>query len=270
MGETDLRDLIREIVERELKGLSVPQVPAALSPAPAPTPVVPPPPAPVPAPAAPATGPAKAPGAAALEIRIGEKVLTAQDLEAVPAGSTVVIKPGTLVTPLVREVAAGRRIRVRFADEGGKPSVALAADHGGFRMKETVKALLAELGYPFFDYGTDSESPVDYPEYAHKVARAVSENHHELGIIVDGAGIGSCMAANKVPGVRAAQCNTPALARNSREHNFANVLTLGGKAVSPEEAREIVKAWLETPWGEERHARRVRMIGEIERRYLKE
>ncbi len=261
MGSEDLKLIIRGIVARELA--------AALggsAPAPADAPA-----APV-ASAVPAPAPAPAPAGkpSALQVRFQEKVLTAQDLETVAPGTVILLRAGTLITPLVREMAEERRLRLREEGEGGLPSVALGADHGGYRLKETLKGFLQEWGYPVFDYGTDSESPVDYPEYAHKVARAVSENHQALGVIVDGAGIGSCMVANKVPGVRAAQCGSVALARNSREHNYANVLTLGGKNVTVEEARAILKAWLETEWGEERHGRRVGRITEIERRYFKE
>jgi ribose 5-phosphate isomerase B len=205
-----------------------------------------------------------------LELRLHQKVLTAGDLEAVEPHTTVIVPVGTIVSPLVHDVVAAKKLRLRFENEGGRPSVALASDHGGFRLKEALKGFLMEWGHPFFDFGTHSEDAVDYPEFAHKAAKAVAEGHYELGIVVDGAGIGSCMAANKVPGVRAAMCYDAATARNSREHNFANVLTLGGKMISVEQAREIVRTWLDTPWGAERHARRVRLIREIEMKYLKD
>ena len=266
MGSEDLKLIIRGIVARELAAALGGSAPAPAAPADVPA-------APA-APAVPAAAPAPAPAPGgkppAPQMRFPEKVLTAQDLESVAPGTVVLLRAGTLITPLVRELAEERRLRLREEGEGGLPSVALGADHGGYRLKEALKNFLQEWGYPVFDYGTDSEAPVDYPEYAHKVARAVSENHQALGVIVDGAGIGSCMAANKVPGVRAAQCGSVALARNSREHNYANVLTLGGKIVTVEEARAILTAWLETEWGEERHGRRVQRITEIERRYFRE
>jgi ribose 5-phosphate isomerase B len=134
-------------------------------------------------------------------------------------------------------------------------------------MKEQIKNLLADLGHDFQDFGTHSSDAVDYPDYAHLVARAVAGATCDLGIVVDGAGIGSCMTANKVPGVRAAMCYDEASARNSREHNGANVLTLGGKMISADRMKEIVRTWLATELTEERHRRRVEKITAIEEQY---
>jgi ribose 5-phosphate isomerase B len=133
-----------------------------------------------------------------------------------------------------------------------------------------LKGYLSELGYGVVDCGTDSTSSVDYPDFALAVARSVAQGRAWCGVVVDGAGIGSCMAANKVPGVRAAMCYDQATAVNSREHNHANVLTLGAGLIGPNLARQIVKTWLETPAGGGRHARRVDRIMEIERRFLRE
>ncbi len=119
------------------------------------------------------------------------------------------------------------------------------------------------------DLGTHGKEAVDYPDFAHAVAEAVACGRADLGIMVDGAGIGSAIAANKVPGIRAAMCYDAATARNAREHNFANVLTLGGRMIDAARMREIVTAFLETPTGAERHAARVRKIMEIEKKYLK-
>ena len=146
--------------------------------------------------------------------------------------------------------------------------VALGADHGGYRLKERIAADLVERGYEVHDCGTDSAESVDYPDFAHAVARLVADGGCRVGIVVDGAGIGSCMVANKVPGVRAATCWDVSSARNSREHNHANVLVLGAGLIGDNLALEIVRAWLLMPWGGDRHARRVRKITEIERRYL--
>jgi ribose 5-phosphate isomerase B len=148
-------------------------------------------------------------------------------------------------------------------------AVALGADHGGFSMKEDLKPYLSELGYQIIDCGTHSTDSVDYPDLAYAVAQLVSDGRAWRGIIVDGAGIGSCMAANKVPGVRAAMCYDHATAVNSREHNDANVLTLGGVLVGGSLARQIAKVWLETDFGGGRHARRVDKIVGIERRFLR-
>ena len=148
-------------------------------------------------------------------------------------------------------------------------AIAIGADHGGFEMKQMLKGHLADLGHPVIDCGTDSTAPVDYPDLAFAVARLVAQGTAGRGIIIDGAGIGSCMAANKVPGVRAAMCYDQATAANSREHNYANVLTLGAGLIGPNLARQIVKTWLDTPVGADRHARRVEKIMDIERRFSK-
>ena len=147
--------------------------------------------------------------------------------------------------------------------------VAVGADHGGYPLKQKLAAYLGELGYEAVDCGTHSTDSVDYPDFAHEVARRVASGECKWGIVVDGAGIGSCMAANKVPGVRAALCYDLSSARNSREHNLANVLTLGAGLIGENLAKQIVRTWLETPWGASRHERRVGLITEIERRYLK-
>lgn len=151
----------------------------------------------------------------------------------------------------------------------GRVAVAIAGDHGGWRLKDAIGAWLEEHGYAVRDCGTHSDDAVDYPDLAHAVAQLVADGSCRWGIIVDGAGIGSAMAANKVPGVRAAMCYDQATAVNSREHNHANVLTLGAGLIGSNLARQIVESWLETPAGGGRHARRVDKIMDIERRYLK-
>jgi ribose 5-phosphate isomerase B len=148
--------------------------------------------------------------------------------------------------------------------------VALGADHGGFALKESLKTYLTELGYQVVDCGTHSAEPVDYPDLAYAVARLVSSGEAWRGIVVDGAGIGSAMAANKVPGVRAALCYDHATALNSREHNDANVLTLGAGLIGPNLARQIAETWLSTAFGGGRHQRRVDKIMEIEQRFSKD
>ena len=127
--------------------------------------------------------------------------------------------------------------------------IAIGADHGGYSLKESLKPHLAELGYEVVDCGTHNSDPVDYPDIAYAVARLVADGTCANGIIIDGAGIGSCMAANKVPGVRAALCYDHATAVNSREHNHANVLTLGAGLIGASLARQIVTDWLATPYG---------------------
>ena len=148
-------------------------------------------------------------------------------------------------------------------------TVALGADHGGLAMKQDLAKYLAELGYAVNDCGTFTADPVDYPDIAYAVAKLVSDGAAWRGVIIDGAGIGSAMVANKVPGVRAALCYDLSTARNAREHNDANVLTLGARLIGAGLARDIVKAFLETECTEDRHKKRVEKIMQVERRYLK-
>jgi len=202
----------------------------------------------------------------------GKQVITEHELRTTSAGDTLRIDEGAIITPLASDLARERGVnieRVRRRTAARRHRIALGADHGGFEMKELVKRVLADLGHDFQDFGTHSTEAVDYPDYAHAVARAVARGVCDLGIIVDGAGIGSCMVANKVPGVRASLCYDEASARNSREHNGANVLTLGGKMISSDLMREIVRAWLSSELTEDRHRRRVNKIDAIEREYLK-
>ena len=193
-------------------------------------------------------------------------LITEDDIRAATMGSTLRIAAKALVTPLAADLARERHItleRVAVASLGGreqKRRIAIGADHGGFEMKEALKTLLDELGCEYQDFGTNSTSPVDYPDFAQAVALAVARKTCDLGVMIDGAGIGSCMVANKIPGIRAAMCYDAASARNSREHNGANVLTLGGKSISNEKMQEIVRVWLATELTEERHRRRVAKI----------
>jgi deoxyribose-phosphate aldolase len=143
--------------------------------------------------------------------------------------------------------------------------IAIGADHGGFELKEQLKSFLRDKGHAVRDLGTNSKDPVDYPKIAKDVAQLVSNGTVRYGIMVDGAGIGSAMVANKVPGVLAAAAYNEALARNSREHNDANVLTLGSGQVSTEEAKRIVEVFLETECTADRHRKRVNMIRELDK-----
>jgi ribose 5-phosphate isomerase B len=202
----------------------------------------------------------------------GKRALTEHEIRQVSSGDTIRIDEDALVTPLAADLAAERGIqieRVRRRSAAAKRRIALGADHGGFEAKEKVKLILADLGHDCQDFGTHSNEPVDYPDYAHIVATAVARGSCDLGIIIDGAGIGSCMVANKVPGIRAAMCYDEATSRNSREHNGANVLTLGGKMISSEQIAKIVRAWLSSELTEERHKRRVAKIDAVERQYVR-
>lgn len=207
----------------------------------------------------------------------GRVVIDVESLQSIQPGGRFDVPAGAIVTPLARDYARERRITLTESSPTspaplpapGKRTVALGADHGGYALKEQLKSYLGELGWQVHDVGPYSPESVDYPDYAYAVASLVSEGRCEVGIMIDGVGIGSCMAANKVPGVRAAMCYDISTARNSREHNHANVLTLGGQMIGPLLAKQIVKTWLETPYGPDRHARRVGMIDAIEARYLK-
>ncbi|RMH00406.1 MAG: ribose 5-phosphate isomerase B [Chloroflexi bacterium] len=214
-------------------------------------------------------------------------ILDAQQIEELPAGSVYHVPAGTLVTPLARQTALERHIRLveeSVAGEtavsstpsptftaSGKQVIAIGADHGGYQLKEILKTFLetADNNYTVIDCGTNSPDSVDYPDFAYAVARLVADGRAWRGIIIDGAGIGSCMAANKVPGVRAAMCYDQATAVNSREHNNANVLTLGAGLIGPNLAKQIVQTWLTTEFAGGRHARRVNKIEQIEKRFTK-
>lgn len=152
-------------------------------------------------------------------------------------------------------------------DGGGREGIAIGGDHGGWVLKLHIGLMLADDGYAVHDCGTNSPDPVDYPDIALAVAQLVADGTCRWGIVVDGAGIGSAMVANKVPGVRAANCHDLSSARNSREHNHANVLTLGARVLGEGLATDIVRTWLATDWGPGRHAARVEKITQVERRF---
>lgn len=201
----------------------------------------------------------------------GKRAITEYEIRLAKPGDTLRIDEAAIITPLAADLARERNVnfeRVRRTATNRR-KIAIGADHGGVEMKEQLKRLLADLGHEFQDFGAHSAEAVDYPDYAHLVARAVARGTCDLGVMIDGAGIGSCMVANKVPGVRAAMCYDEASARNSREHNGANVLTLGGKMIPDDRMRAIVTAWLATELTEDRHKRRVAKIDAIEAEYLK-
>lgn len=215
------------------------------------------------------------------------------DLINLPGGSVFQAPPGAMITPLARQLALDRRIQIfeqAAAATDHRPTaaaqqpqaatrptsgvaadrvIALAADHGGFVLKEQLKSFLQSQGYQLIDCGTNSDSAVDYPDFAFAAAQLVGQGKAWRAILVDGAGIGSCMTANKLPGVRAAMCYDLPTAINSRQHNDANVLTLGAGMITPELAVQISKTWLETDFGGGRHARRVDKIKKIEQRFLR-
>ncbi len=192
------------------------------------------------------------------------KVITEEDVLSIKAGGTLQVSTNSIITPSAIDRANANKIKIVAAEDPKKKIVALGADHAGFDRKEQIKKWIAELGYEVRDFGTHDTNPVDYPDFAFAVAMAVARGECHFGIVIDGAGIGSCMAANKVPGIRAAMCYDEATAKNSREHNFANVLTLGARLIDEATTRHIVNSWLVTGYGEERHARRVHKITQYE------
>ncbi len=198
-------------------------------------------------------------------------IITEDDVRDLAPGARLRVAEGARLTPLAADIVRERRIELvrRRPRRGTRAAklVAVGADHGGYKLKEELKDFLAELGHRAHDFGTHSTDAVDYPDIAHAVARAVARGEADLGIIIDGAGVGSAMTANKVPGVRAAACYSVKVAVNSREHNDANVLTLGSGTINSEEMRAIVRAWLTTEISEDRHKRRVAKIEAVERQY---
>jgi ribose 5-phosphate isomerase B len=198
-------------------------------------------------------------------------VITAGEI---PASGELRVAAGAIVTPSARDLALERGVKIVELAAGQLPAlappektVALGADHGGFRLKEALKPVLAELGFAVCDCGVLEETPADYPDIALKVAEMVAGGLAARGVVIDGAGIGSAIAANKVPGIRAALCYDRSTARSSREHNDSNVLTLGGRLLTATQAEEVLRTWMATPFGGGRHAARIRKITEIEKRY---
>jgi ribose 5-phosphate isomerase B len=202
-----------------------------------------------------------------------KKVITVQD---VPLSGDLRVPIGTIITPSAYEVAGARGVRILELPEDqlsalapADRTIAIGADHGGFSLKEALKPVLESLGFQLRDVGVHEEKAADYPDLARKVAELVAGGTAARGVAIDGAGIGSCMAANKVPGVRAALCYDKASARNSREHNDSNVLTLGARLLTQTQAEEVLRTWIATPFAGGRHQARVQKIIDIEQHYLK-
>jgi ribose 5-phosphate isomerase B len=192
--------------------------------------------------------------------------------------------PGAIVTALARDLARERGLTLvateplpAVPDEPPRTSapnppnvVALGCDHGGFALKADVVGWVEAAGMKVLDLGTDAATPsVDYPDFAYAVARTVAAGGARFGIAIDGAGLGSAMAAGKVPGIRAAPCWSVFTAYNARAHNDANVLTLGSRVLGVETARTVVETFLATPFEGGRHARRVDKLSDIERRFAR-
>jgi ribose 5-phosphate isomerase B len=202
-------------------------------------------------------------------------IITESDARILEIGATVSLKAGGHITPLAADTLRERRIVVLSAVaeaslDGLAPvadikTLAIGSDHSGVALKAKLREYLRQRGLSVLDVGTEGSDPVDYPDIAAQVARLVSRKEVDAGIVIDGAGIGSAIAANKVAGARAAMCTDKTLARYSREHNGANVLALGASLVSVDDAKAIVDTWLGTPMGEARYIRRLAKIRALEK-----
>jgi ribose 5-phosphate isomerase B len=206
-------------------------------------------------------------------------IITEADARTLDIGSTVELTTGGHVTPLARDTLAARRVTVVGAGSGDAGAaaalvpvsdirrVAIGSDHTGVALRRTLVQHLRGRGVAVTDLGTDGTAPVDYPDIAGAVALAVARREADAGIVIDGAGIGSAIAANKVRGIRAVMCTDETIARYSREHNGANVITLGSTLLpGPEAAIRIVLVWLGTAMREERYIRRLAKIKALEDR----
>jgi ribose 5-phosphate isomerase B len=205
------------------------------------------------------------------------QIITEADARVLEYGSTVMLVAGGHVTPLAADTLRARRVQV--VREGGDAddaslapiadirTVAIGGDHTSVQLKAAIVSHLRARGIAVHDLGTNSTDPVDYPDTAGTVAVQVSRGEADAGIALDGAGIGSAIAANKVRGVRAAMCTDRTLARYAREHNGANVLTLGSSLVSQADALEIVETFIGTPMREARYVRRLAKVRDLERRH---
>ena len=191
-------------------------------------------------------------------------------------GGELRVPANSILTPSARDLIRERGIKLvelkkgeSLAPASPAETVAIGSDHGGFEMKQKLLPMFEELGLTIHDVGVHDGKAVDYPDIARQVAELVSSGAAARGVIIDGAGIGSAMVANKFPDVRAALCYDRATARNSREHNDANVLTIGGRLLSVTQAEDVLRTWLSTPFGGGRHAARVDKIKEIDRANIK-
>ena len=202
-------------------------------------------------------------------------IITEADARVLERGSTVTLAPGGHITPLAHDTLRERRVTVlssvldpeaaSFAPVADVRRVAVGGDHTSVALKNRVRDTLRSRGLAVADVGTDTADAVDYPDIAAQVARLVARKEADAGIVIDGAGLGSAIAANKIHGIRAAMCSTKTLARYAREHNGANVLTLGSTLLSAEEAIGIVDTFLGTPITEPRYLRRLAKIHRLER-----
>jgi ribose 5-phosphate isomerase B len=207
-------------------------------------------------------------------------LITETDALRLQPGETIELAAGGHITPLAQDTLRVRRIRVvgpgQATGDGSSlvpaadvRAVSIGSDHSGIALKKALVAHLRSRAIAVTDVGTDGPEPVDYPDIAAAVARPLADGEVHAGIVIDGAGIGSAIAANKIAGIRAVMATTTTIARYSREHNGANVLTLGATLLSVEEAKLIVDTWLATPMREPRYIQRLEKIRRLERGNLK-
>jgi ribose 5-phosphate isomerase B len=208
------------------------------------------------------------------------EISTEADARVLEIGETVALRKGGQITPLAADTLKARRVTVVTedtldrSDEGLAPAadvrrVAIGSDHGGLALKAAILTALRGRGIAVNDLGTHTADPVDYPDTAARVAKSVARGEADAGIVIDGAGIGSAIAANKVAGVRAAVCHDQTMARYARQHNGANVLSLGATLIQMKDALDVVNVWLNTPMTEARYIRRLAKIRALEDRVSK-
>lgn len=204
-------------------------------------------------------------------------IITEADARLLPTGETVQLAKGGHVTPLALDTLRARRVTVvadgvasadamALVPKAEIKTVTIGSDHTALALRRTLVAFLRARGVSVIDVGTESTESVDYPDIAEAVARPVARGEADAGIVIDGAGIGSSIAANKIAGIRAVMATTETIARYSREHNGANVLALGSSLLTPDEAKAIVTTWISTPMREPRYIRRLTKISALERR----
>src|SRR5471032_1052512 len=204
-------------------------------------------------------------------------IITESDARVLAPRETVILARGGHITPLAQDTLRDRRVTVVHEGQTSPydatlvpcadiRSLAIASDHTGVALRQALAAFLRGRGLAVQDLGTDSKDPVDYPDMAAGVGQLVARGDVDAGIVIDAAGIGSAIAANKIPGVRAAMATSEAIARYSREHNGANVLTLGATLISHDEARAIVSTWLTTSMRDAKYIKRLAKIRDLERR----
>lgn len=202
-------------------------------------------------------------------------IITEADARVIEVGSSVALNPGGHITPLAHDTLRARKVSIVrdvidaelavLVPVAEIRRIAIGSDHSGVRLKAALRDTLRGQGFAVDDVGTQTTEPVDYPDIAGHVARLVARGEVDAGIVIDGAGLGSTIAANKIDGVRAAMCTDRTLARYAREHNGANVLALGATLLTVDEAKAIVETWMATPMREARYIRRLAKIQNLER-----